>query len=183
MAIFTRSLLVAAIFGGVAFSAVASDGTLNITGTILDSACTIDTTTATQTVNLGVIQRTSFKETGSVAGKTKFSISLKDCPSTVTSASVTFDGTANKANPDILALNSGQTAEGVGVAFYEADGITPIPLLTKSTSVTLDTATSGEPATPSNVNQLTYVATYKSTQDAVTAGSANATSNFTITYQ
>lgn len=178
-----RSILASAVISGMAFSAVASDGTINITGTILDSACTVDTTQATQTVNLGLIQRTAFGEAGSVAGATRFSISLKNCPSTVKSASVTFDGNANKGNADILALNSGQTAEGVGVAFYEADGVTAIPLATKSAIITLDTASTGEPATPANVNQLTYVAKYKSTQAAVKAGTANATSDFTITYQ
>ena len=53
---------------------------------------------------------------------------LNNCPAAVTSASVKFDGTADSSDTNILALNSGQTAKGVGVAFYEEDGITAIPL-------------------------------------------------------
>jgi major type 1 subunit fimbrin (pilin) len=175
--VFARAMLAATIAAGISFSTNAADGTINFTGSILDSACTVNTTSASQTVNLGMVQRTSFAAAGDVAAATRFDIVLENCPDTVTSASVTFDGVANTANGNILALASGQTAEGVGVALFEADGVTAIPLSTKSASMTLDN-TSEE-----NTNVMTFIAKYQATQESVVAGTANATSDFTIIYQ
>ncbi|MCU6398712.1 MULTISPECIES: fimbrial protein [Enterobacter] len=175
-----RNVLAAAAVSGITFATQAADGKINFTGTILDSACTIDTSTANQTVNLGKIPKSSFSAAGSVAAATRFSIMLNNCPAAVTSASIKFDGTADSSDTSILALNSDQTAKGVGVAFYEEDGITAIPLATQSKSITLDTS-AGEDA--ANSNKMTFVAKYKATQAAVVAGTANATSDFTITYQ
>lgn len=175
-----RNMVMAAAVSGITFAASAADGQINFTGTILDSACKIDTNTANQTVNLGKIPKSSFNAAGAVAAATRFSIVLNNCPAAVTSASVKFDGTADSSDTNILALNSGQTAKGVGVAFYEEDGITAIPLATQSKSITLDTSTGEDPA---NSNKMTFVAKYKATQAAVVAGTANATSDFTITYQ
>lgn len=173
---FIRQTLAAAAATGISFMAHAADGTINFTGTILDSACTVDTSTATQTVNLGQIPKSSFSAAGDVAAATRFTIALKNCPAAVTSASVKFDGTADAKDSSILALSSGQTAQGVGVALYEADGVTAIPLATQSKSLTLDTSAG-------NTNAMTFVAKYKATQSTVVAGTANATSDFTISYQ
>lgn len=172
-----RFLLAATIFSNLPSVASAADGTINFTGSILDAACTVTTTSNSQTVNLGSIQRTVFKAAGDVAAATRFNVVLENCPSAVSSASVKFDGTANATNGDILALNSGQTAQGVGVALFEADGVTAIPLNTQSAQMTLNN--SG--ATNSNV--MTFVAKYQATQADVSAGTANATSDFTIIYQ
>ena len=171
------TLIVSAFVGSMPYTASAADGTINFTGTILDSACTVNTASASQTVNLGNIQRTAFKAAGDVAAPTRFNIVLENCPNTVRSASVKFDGAANPANQNILALTSGQTAQGVGVALFEADGITAIPLSTQSAQMTLENV--GE----TNRNVMTFVAKYQATQAAVVAGTANATSDFTIIYQ
>ncbi|WP_336777771.1 fimbrial protein [Pantoea sp. USHLN256] len=175
-----RNMVAAAVVSGISFAASAADGKINFTGTILDSACTIDTNTANQTVNLGKIPKSSFNAAGAVAAATRFSIMLNNCPAAVTSASIKFDGNADSSDTNILALNSGQTAKGVGIAFYEEDGITAIPLATQSKSITLDTSAGEEPA---NSNKMTFVAKYKAMQASVVAGTANATSDFTITYQ
>ena len=175
-----RNMLTVAAFSGITFAASASDGQINFTGTILDSACTIDTNSANQTVNLGNVSKNAFDAAGTVAGATQFSIMLNNCPATVTSAAVKFDGTADSSDPDILALSSGQTAKGVGIAFYEEDGLTAIPLATQSKNITLKTSEGEEPV---NSNKMTFVAKYKATQAAVVAGTANATSDFTIIYQ
>ncbi len=171
-----RNVLAAAVVTGISFAAHAADGKINFTGTILDSACTVNTGTATQTVDLGQIPKSSFSAKGDVAAATRFTIVLDNCPTAVKTASVKFDGTADANDTSILALSSGQTAKGVGVALYEKDGVTPIPLATLSKSLTLDT-------TASYSNQMAFVAKYKATEATVTAGTANASSDFTITYQ
>lgn len=160
----------------ISFAANAADGTINFTGTILDSACTVDTSTANQSVNLGKVVKSAFEAKGSVAAATRFNIILNNCPDSVTSASVKFDGAADANDSSILSLASGQTAKGVGVAFYEEDEVTPIPLATASKSLNLNTV-------EKNSNKMTFIAKYKATMDKVVAGTANAASDFTISYQ
>jgi len=178
-----RNVLAAAVVTGSSFAAHAADGTINFTGEVVDSACTVDTSTASQTVNLGKVLKSAFTGVGQVAAATRFNIVLNNCPSSLPTVTVKFDGTANANDSDILALNSDQTAQGVGVALYEEDGVTPIPLATQSKSITLDTTSTGSPAVAANSNTLTFVAKYKATQQTIVAGTANATSDFTISYQ
>jgi len=162
----------------LASAANAADGTINFTGSIISSACTVNTASASQTVNLGNVNSTAFGSTvGTTAAATQFSINLTNCPSSVTSASVKFDGTENATNSSILALSSGETATGVGVALYEADGSTVLPLQTASNSITIPTASSGTSSAT-----LNFVAKYMSTASSVTAGTADATTEFTIVY-
>ena len=178
-----RNLLATAALTALPLASHAADGKINFTGKILDAACTIDTSTANQTVNLGNVPKSSFSAAGDVAAATHFSIVLNNCPAAVTSASVKFDGAADAADTSILALNSGETAKGVGVAFYEEDGVTAIPLATQSKSIKLATDAEKALETAANSNKLSFIAKYKATQAAVVAGTANATSDFTITYQ
>lgn len=152
----------------------AADGTINFTGSVTTDACTVNTASATQTVALGSVNATSFKAAGDVASPTKFTIQLSSCPNTITKAAVRFDGTPNATDSRLLSLSSGQSATGLAVAIYEADGNTIIPLQTASTGITID---SGK-----TVNEMSYVAKYMSTAGSVTAGGANASTNFTISY-
>ena len=178
-----RTLMATAALTALPLASHAADGKINFTGKILDAACTIDTSTLNQTVNLGNVPKSSFNAAGDVAAATHFSIVLNNCPSAVSSASIKFDGAADAADTSILALNSGQTAKGVGVAFYEEDGVTAIPLATQSKGIKLETASKQASGTAANSNKMSFIAKYKATQAAVVAGTANATSDFTITYQ
>lgn len=152
----------------------AADGIINFNGTITGTACVVDPSAISQPVELGTVSTNAFSGgNGSTAAAKRFNIVLKSCPASVTSASVRFDGTTNTANPSILALNSGQTATNVGVAIYEQDSTTMIPVGSSSAKVTL----------LENVdNTLTYVAKYMAT-GAVGSGTANASTSFTIIYQ
>lgn len=153
--------------------AQAADGTINFTGNITDQACTVDTASANQTVNLGNVSAKAFAAAGDVAAPTKFSINLTNCPQTVTQARVKFDGTTNSTNQTILALSSGQTATNVGVALYEADSTTQIPVASASASQTITTV---------GPNVLNFVAKYMATTASVGTGTANAVTNFTVNY-
>ncbi|WP_245167731.1 fimbrial protein, partial [Enterobacter genomosp. S] len=75
-----RNVLVATVVTGISFAAQAADGKVNFTGNILDTACTVSTGTATQTVDLGQIPRSSFSAKGDVAAATRFTIVLDNCP-------------------------------------------------------------------------------------------------------
>ncbi|MCG8709348.1 fimbrial protein [Brenneria sp. 4F2] len=161
----------------VASSVFAADGTINFTGTVLNSACSVDSTATSTTVSLGNVSAASLGSVGSFAGGSPFKISMTNCPTTVSAASITFDG--NSADGKTLSLdNLGGTgiASGVGVALFEADGVTRIPLSTASKFITLDTSAT------SVVNTLNFIAKYVAI-DTVSPGTANSSTNFTITYQ
>jgi major type 1 subunit fimbrin (pilin) len=162
---------VAALFSAQYVSA--ADGTINFTGNITDTACVVDASSASQTVALGTVSNTAFSGSGSTAAPARFTIDLTTCPAAVNMAKVRFDGTTASGNPSVLRLNSGQTATNVGVAIYEQDSSTLIPIGTASAGMTLSS---------SGTNTMAFIAKYIATGATVGAGSANATTTFTITY-
>lgn len=158
---------------GICNLATAADGTVNFTGTILDTACKVDTASANHTVDLGSVAATSFGASGATASHSRFTINLTDCPTAVKSASIRFDGPQASGNSNLLALNSDQTAKNVGVGIYQQDNTTLIPVGTNSAPVTLSAT---------ETNTLGFIAKYVSTASTVEAGSANAVATFTVTY-
>lgn len=168
-------LLTLTIFG-VNTAVYAADGQIQFQGNILDDACTVDPNMGSpKTVVLGDVHKTAFSAVGSTAAPTRFSIVLTDCPSSVAGAAVKFDGPSDLINPDLLRLAVGSIATNVAVAIYESDSSTLIPIATASKDFTLDTD-------PGATNTLEFIAKYMATSTGVTAGSANATTDFTIVY-
>lgn len=149
----------------------AADGTINFTGTITETACSVNI--STQSVDLGTVSASALTGLGTTAAPTRFTISLITCPIAVSTAKVRFDGTTAVGNSSILKLNVGETATNVGVAIYEDDSSTLIPVGSPSAAKTL---------VSTGTNDLTYIAKYMATGTPVSAGSANATATFTITY-
>ncbi|WP_240023690.1 fimbrial protein [Serratia marcescens] len=155
-------------------AANAADGTINFTGNVTDQTCTVETSSANQTIPMGNVSAKAFKNAGDTALPTKFNIALANCPETVKKASVKFDGIYAKDNTALLALNQeAGVATGIGIALYEADGATQIPIASFSTAQSVQKDIS---------NVFTYVAKYMSTSDTITVGPANATTQFSITY-
>ena len=83
-------------------TANAADSTINITGTVVASPCTIE---AEKTIKLGDIDASKLATTGSSSPFVSFSVNLSECPATTTSAVATFSGTA--ADTDYYA-NTGE---------------------------------------------------------------------------
>lgn len=153
----------------------AADGTINFIGSVITDACTVNTASSTQSVALGKVSAGSFKAIGDVASPTRFTIQLSSCPEAISTVSVRFDGVADKADSRLLSLTSGsEISTGLAVAIYEADGNSLIPLQTDSATKTIDSS--------KKTNDMRFVAKYMSTATAVTAGSANASTNFTVVY-
>ena len=152
-------------------TAIAADGTINFTGNITDAACTVDSSSANQTVNLGTVSSQAFSSAGDSAAPTEFSINLTACPVSVATASVTFDGASDSSNDQLLQLTSGSTAAGVGIGIYEADSSTIVPMHVSSVSQPVATTAT-----------LNFIAKYVSTAASVTAGTANGVADFTVTY-
>ncbi|WP_265669093.1 fimbrial protein [Klebsiella grimontii] len=160
---------------GLSCSALAHDGTVNITGTIQGNTCTVTTDTANQQVNLGDMPSKQFTATGSASQPVAFTIGLENCGSAASAVSLTFTGDADTTNGSLLALTSqAGSAAGVGVAILDSQR-TLVPLNSASRQYTLD---------PQQTTQnLTFYGEMMATSSPVTAGSVDATTTFSLTYQ
>lgn len=165
-AIVTASILSAA-------SAFAADGKINFTGSITDDACTVTNSISSPLqVSLGNVSSNSFSAGNKTAAPTDFNIVLTGCPAAVTSAKVKFDGAQDSADNSLLALTQVTgVAKHVGIQLVDAKNIA-VPMHAESSDYTLATGD----------NNLKFTARYFATSDTVEAGSANATSNFTVVY-
>lgn len=156
-------------------NAFAAAGTVNFTGEILDAACTVDVASQNQTVDLGKYNKSEFTATGSITAAKKFNIVLKNCPTTVTSAYVRFDGKPEATDSTLLAVDSSVAgaATGVAINLMSADKV-QLPLHGgNSYRYTLSSTAD---------NTLDFFAQYKSTASTVTAGPANSVAQFSVIY-
>ncbi|MFK3661112.1 fimbrial protein [Scandinavium sp. NPDC088450] len=156
-------------------NAMAAAGTVNFTGEILDAACSVDVASQDQTVDLGKYNKSEFSAVGSKTAATQFNIVLKDCPETVTSAKVRFDGTPDATDSSLLAIDSSVADAATGVAINLMTGDkSDLPLHGENDySYTLSSTAD---------NTLPFYAQYKSTAATVTAGPANSVANFSVVY-
>lgn len=172
-----KNLIAVAVLASSAFgiSAFAADGQVNFTGEIIDAGCTVVNTPANPLeVKLGKVARSAFTQAGDTAAPTGFTLQLTNCPATVSTASVKFDGTAVNGDNSVLALTQDAgVATGVGIQLSDASQ-TVLPLYTASTAYPLQSG--------SATNNLDFVARYVSTSNTVTAGPANSMASFTINY-
>ena len=173
-----KNIIAAAIVATAVLSmsnVFAAAGIVNFNGEILDAACTVDLASQNQTVNLGKYNKSEFSASGDRTAATNFKIVLKDCPTTVTSAAVRFDGTPDATDSALLAIDSSVAGAATGVAINlmtanKAD----LPLHgSNGYSYALSSTTD---------NILNFYAQYKSTADSVTAGPANSVANFSVVY-
>ena len=153
-------------------AAVAADGTINFTGSVTDAPCVIAPASQDQSVALGQVKTSDFTVTGDSSEKKPFYINLERCAiTTMTQASVTFNGISSQANSDLLALNSANAASNLAIEISDSQG-NLLPM--------------GSPSPVSLLNQdnttLTFGARYTSTADVVEAGEAAANTTFTLTY-
>jgi major type 1 subunit fimbrin (pilin) len=171
-----KILITIALFSAALTPAIqAADGTINFTGSILDTACTVDAGSANQTVPLGNVNKAAFKNAGDTASVQTFKITVSACDPTITRVAARFDGAIAPGNSKLLGLTAGG-ADGVGVGIFEADGTTQVPLGVSSIGI-------DAPATGASAD-LNFVAKYVATAANVDikSGAANATSTFTMDY-
>ncbi|AKL42307.1 MULTISPECIES: fimbrial protein [Serratia] len=151
----------------ISSSAFAADGVINFTGKIVDNACIVD---PTLNVQMGDVAAAAFKNVGDEAQEQSrlFSLDLKDCPANLKTATVQLDGEADADNKDLFKLTAGGAT---GLALRIKGPSQDIVPGGKSEALELKEGT----------NSLTLLAVYKST-DKVTAGDANATIQFSVSY-
>ncbi|WP_442801648.1 fimbrial protein [Serratia rubidaea] len=156
-------------------SMVRADTIVNFHGLLLDNACIVDSESVDKFVDLGTINAQSFSSVGDLSDPVEFTLVLSSCPASITQATVTFSGVADGRDNTLLALDSGDdVASGVGVMIAGRDG-NKINLGTPSQSYALQSGRD---------NPLDFSARYQSTAERgdISAGSANATAQFSINY-
>ena len=186
----TKTLLSAALIAGLGIAAFAPqaahavDGTINISGKITGSTCTISnstgTGTSTFTVTLPTVATSALSTLGAVAGTTPFSINLSGCTFLAAgNVSTYFEPSSANVLADGNLKNTAAT-NGVEVRLLN-DGLTPIALNQPSGSQNSSTAavtTSGTSAT------LKYFAQYiaPGAAGSVSGGAVTAQVQYSVTY-
>lgn len=166
--IFKRALLVSSLL--LTSQAFASNGIVHFTGEIIESTCEVSTGTKDQNVDLGKVNKSTFTDVGSTASVQAFQIDLVNCPQTYKKANARFDGTED--GDGYLKLNNGGAA-GIAIAIYNRADNSLLKLYNQSK--TADISAEGSASLP-------FMARYIATSSTVTAGLANADSEFTISY-
>ena len=167
-------LAAAAVAGVLSQGAFAVDGTINFTGEISSSPCSITAGNQNVPVPLGKVSATTFDgatagtaTVGKAAPLTSFNINLTGCSAAATGGTVTFNGTADADDATLVRVTGGAT--GVALQITDDTG-TKVSNGAASKSYTLR---QGD-------NTFRFQAGYVATKTAVVAGGANAVAQFTL---
>lgn len=169
-----KNLIIVALLAGSAFAstAIAAAGSVHFTGFITEEPCEV--VTKDQTVNLGGISKDEFPVAGATSAGQKFNLKLTNCPITVTTAAVRFEGDQYGGNNnEILALTQ-ETGVATGVGIQLRDNQNQLVKLLENSS--------SYPLQPTVDNELDFSARYVSAIDTVNAGPANGVVQFSIVY-
>lgn len=153
-------------------------GTVHFKGELVNAACSVNTESSEQTVNLGQYRTAKFTKIGDTTSNIPFNIVLNDCdPLVAKTAAVAFTGQLDATDKTLLAVTSGSndnTAKGVGIEILDS----------KSTTLTPDGATfSAAQNLIEGTNTLSFTARYKSTAATTAPGQANADATFVMKYE
>lgn len=161
------------VLGGLQVAS-AHDGAVYVTGTITDNTCEVSPDSHNFTVNMGNVASKVFYRAGDGTRYEPFTIHLEKCGGAASGVTVHFEGPTDSHNPDLLALNGGISyASGMGVGIYNQDK-SPIPMGKESAQTKL---------TPYQASvALGFYARYIADGSTVTAGTANASATFVLTY-
>lgn len=151
--------------------------TINITGSILPSSCTIATGKNNLNVYMGSFGNNTLTAVGQVvaASKQSFDVSLTGCNDGIIGTVMTFSGSADTDEPALLALSSPDadgTAKGLAIRLSDnADNV-----------IDINKAMALQPLVPGD-NTITFNLAYQVTKVPVTAGDANAVLYLDLAYQ
>lgn len=157
-----------------------TDGTINITGTVIAQTCKVDGKSAgtadTKTVSLPDVLTSQLAATGDTAGDTPFSIAVTDCDSALSTVHTYFTG-SNIATDGRLSNGTAGTATGVEVQLLNSD----------NSAIALNSADGSQNSEVVNLNSgdatLDYTARYYASSNTVGAGSVNTSVAFTMVYE
>lgn len=165
-------------------SAVEQDGTISFRGFIYNATCSIDINNSNSPnadVDMGRYPTSAFTESGDeVGGEGKngsLDISLIDCPDEG-KVTLQLHGKPKDGYDAVLELDnpeSSETAKNIGIVLYDRDDMSKDIIINGSVTKEYEVSSSAE-------WHASYVAKYTSTADDVEAGQADATLNYTLSY-
>lgn len=125
----------ALIFMAIGYQVACADPiNINITGNVVASPCTVDTSSISKDVDFGTVRNTDLEDAGTASAWVPFSVTLSHCPASTRKAKVTFTG--NPAAEDVtLYANSGSASN---VAVQMAADSDRAQILSNGTSMTVD---------------------------------------------
>ncbi|MCY1697934.1 fimbrial protein [Lelliottia sp. SL45] len=166
------ALIVAGMFNS---AAMASDGTINFTGDIVNAPCVVSTGTQNQNVNLGQVKSSVFAKAKDSSTYKDFKIILEECTTTtLKNTNITFRGSSDEVNKDLLSIGGESgAAKGVGIEISDATSATVIPLNKASSDYALK----------DGQNTLMFKARYVATAVPVVSGHANSQAEFQLAYK
>lgn len=151
---------------------IGSVGDIHFTLNVMAATCELEKDNIDVDMGSVVLQRPV--KVGKELNQKSFRIDLINC-AYAAKAYVTMDGTADATDSSLFALDSGG-ATGIALKIKTRDGVQQYPFSTDSTPV-------GHLIWFDETNKLNYVASYVPVKPEVTVGKANATINFSITYE
>ncbi|MFM0250156.1 fimbrial protein [Paraburkholderia sediminicola] len=167
------------LLGLASFGAHAADGAINVTGSLVDSTCSINGTAAGTQVNpsfsLPPVSMGALKFRGATAGLTPVTLQLTNCGGVATRAVASFDPGVWVSGDGMLLANRDDS--NMYVQLLNAK-MQPINATTNANNQIADgAAISGGAAT------LQYYAQYYSVNNGENAGPVTVTTQFTMQYQ
>ncbi|MDH2898240.1 fimbrial protein [Rahnella variigena] len=168
---FKMSVLAAGMVAAMGANA-ADTGTLNVTGSLVATTCSVDAGSTTD-VAFDTLSATSFAAVGAISEKKDIVLNLTACPVSQTGVMFTANGASDATNNQLLALGSDSVATGLGIAIYNKGGDL-IPMHSASAAAPINAET--------GVATINLEAAAMSTAEAVTGGAFNATTTFVLSY-
>lgn len=152
---------------------MSNEGKVYFNGALSTDSCSISTSDSNQTINLGSVPTAIFHAAGDKSAAVAFTVNMTNCPESLSSVQLKFDGKSDQNNTDLLSLESDSSAAFVGIGIEEADG-TLLPVHMASKPVDIDKN--------SHSVQMFYQARYVATSERVSPGDANGVSQFSVNY-
>lgn len=146
---------------------------LNISGTVVAAACTVDAGSKNQTVTFEQARAADYTRAGATGEWQDFSLTLSSCPTSTTQVTATFNGDTDHDDPTKFANSQGD-ATGMAMQIMTRDHATEISPA-GTLAVNVDGAT--------RKAQFPLSARLYTPTGAVRAGEFNTTVQFTFTYQ
>ena len=156
-----------------ALGANAADGTINVTGNVVTTGCTVQNEATVAEVSFGTLSPQTFTAVGTISDKKPINFVLENCPASLTSAKVYLMGKIHPDNKQLTALDAGANATGIGIALYNKDGAM-IPIDSASAAFPIDAET--------GTANIALQAAVMSTAEVVGGGDFTARTVFAMNY-
>ncbi|KMZ12412.1 type 1 fimbriae major subunit FimA [Candidatus Burkholderia humilis] len=168
-----NKILLAFFVTTAAGSVFAADANLNFTGQILAASCSVDSSSANQTIDLGSAYVGTFASVGSISNAKAFNINLNNCSA---NAKVSMNVTGTMDSVVSVLKNTG-SATGVGIQLLSASAVGS----TTGTPITLNSTISVGTVNASNAMTIPFAAQFYRL-GTMTAGSVTTTATVNFTY-